>query len=341
MPATCPLCGHVDNRVIRTFSLTEVAEFFTPKMVSVKNYERMKLVLSELWQSGDACVMRCGQCDLGFAVPFVAGTAEFYQLEAPDTPYPKDKWEYQRTLQSLQDRPKLGLRLLDVGAGKGYFLSHLLTRGWKPGQLASTEYSSAGREAIERLGVACAQSDLRSLNTLGVFDVICMFQVLEHLDGYDSLFEGIGRLARPQAEIFIAVPNGARIDFNEDMGLQYDFPPNHLSRWSRKSFEVLAAKYGWVVEGCEVEPQTNVWQEAVYGAVNRYIRNSHVLGSWARLTYGLADRAFVRSSRANKLVKAFGMATSPDVWLTAARVAFRGRSGGIPHALWVHLRHTD
>ena len=282
--------------------------------------------------------MRCTPCAFGFADPFVAGTKEFYGLEAPDTPYPTDKWEYQRSLQECDKIRDNGTKLLDVGAGKGHFLSHLLQHGWTPRQLFATEYSISGMKSIQGLGVSCAQTDIRNLDHADHFNVICMFQVLEHLDGYDALFGAIDRLTQPRAHLFIAVPNGARIDFNEAFGLQDDCPPNHLSRWSPRSFNVLAAKYGWVVAGCEMEPPASLRQEAAYGAVNRYIRNSHRAGSWARLTYGWADRAFARSGKANKMAKALGMATSPDCWMAATRVVIASRGRGVPHALWVHLR---
>ena len=81
-------------------------------------------------------------------------------------------------------------------------------------------------------------------------------------------------------------------------------------------------------------------QEAVYGAVNRYIHNSHRAGSWSRFTYGMAERNFSRSGRVNKAIKAAGMLLSPASWVAAARVAGQSRNGGVPHALWVHLRRV-
>jgi hypothetical protein len=166
-----------------------------------------------------------------------------------------------------------------------------------------------------------------------------LFEVLEHLDGYDALFAAIDRIGRTTVDLFMAVPNGARITFNEQNGLQDDCPPNHISRWSPQSFGVLAQNYGWTVEGCEFEPPT-MRQEAVYGAVNRYIHNSHRAGSWSRFTYGVAERNFSRSGRVNKAIKAVGMLLSPASWLAAARVAAQSRNGGVPHALWVHLRRV-
>lgn len=339
LPANCPLCGRPPSGIINSYTAQDVAEFFTSRVLGRERCDRMEAILHRLWGGDTVRVVRCDPCAFGYADPFVAGTAEFYQLEAPDTPYPRDKWEYAHTLRRVSDRLSPEASLLDIGAGKGYFLSRLIDRGWKPGNLMATEFSVSGGEAIARLGVECRPTDVRSLDGGGRrFDAITMFQVLEHLDGYDGLMEAVARLAKPDAHLFVAVPNGARIAFNERNGLLPDCPPNHVSRWTPKSFQVFADKYGWTLEGCELEPAPTVAGEAVYGAVNRFIQRSHVRGTWARAVYA-GSRPF--RGRVNKAVKAFGVATSPDAWGAAATVARAARGGGgVPHALWAHLRRA-
>lgn len=337
----CPLCGQPPSSVINTFTVTDVAEFFTSRAIDPEACDRMETILAELWGGNTVQVMRCDPCEFGYADPFVAGTADFYGLEAPDTPYPRDKWEYRHTLQQLAGWPSATSSLLDIGAGKGHFVSRLVDRGWKPGNLMTTEFSAAGKAAIERLGVECRPLDVRSLDVGGRrFDAICLFQVLEHLDRYDELMEALSRLAGPGAHLFLAVPNGARIAFNERHGLLPDCPPNHVSRWSPQSFRVFADRYGWRLEDCATEPAPTVSGEAVYGAVNRFIQRSHAPRTWARRVYAAAGRRPF-SGRANKVVKALGLAASPDAWRAGATVATAALSGrGVPHALWAHLRHA-
>jgi SAM-dependent methyltransferase len=338
MLTNCPLCSASPSGVIHAFTSAEIADFFTPRSLSRAKYARMVSILEGLWRRTAVKVVKCDACAFCYADPFVAGTPEFYNLEAPDTPYPRDKWEYRRTLQQLARWPETTSTLLDVGAGKGYFLSQLIGRGWEPRNLMAAEFSTLGRSAIERLGVECYQGDVRSLSTDRRFDAICLFQVLEHLDGYDELFAALSRLSKPNAHLFVAVPNGARIDLNERLGLLLDLPPNHISRWTPRSVQILAEKYGWTVESCELEPETSMTQEAAYAAVNRFIRTAYLPRSWARAVFKVADRNLPEGSTLNKAVKTFGMVVSPSVWLTSARAAYEARNGGIPHALWAHLR---
>jgi len=335
----CPLCARPTSDVLRRFTLCETAETFCPEMLGRDKYLHMQRILEQLWSCDHVEVLRCGHCDFGFSDPFVAGNAEFYNLQAPDTPYPRDKWEYRRTLRVFAGLRGSVRSVLDVGAGKGYFLRHLISDGWSPGQLESTEFSITGRRAIEALGASCHPMDVRQLKDSGKqFDAICMFQVLEHCDGYDALLDALGSLTAPNAHLFIAVPNGRRVDFDESVGVWFDRPPNHISRWTPDSFGVFAAKYGWRIEEIELEPAPSVASEAAYGAINTFLVNSHRPGSWARWSYGQADRWFDHRSKANKAVKAAAMALSPGSWRAALKLAAAARVGAVPHSLWVHLR---
>ncbi len=335
----CPLCDEPTSNVLNTFSAADIAELFCPEMLSREMYARMQETLTQLWKQQFVRICKCGGCDFGFSDPFVAGSAGFYQLQSPDTPYPRNKWEYQRTLKVLSGLKAKVSSVLDVGAGKGHFLGHLISNGWSPNRLEATEFSAAGANAIEGLGVICHRSDVRELKHSGPrFDAICLFQVLEHLDDYDELLRSLGKLTNSNGHLFIAVPNGNRVDFNEQAGLQYDCPPNHISRWTPDSLRIFAKKYGWQIDAIELEPSASIMQEARYGAINRFLRNSHVRGSWARSSYETADRWFPHNSRGNKAFKAAAMALSADAWRSGLKVALAARRGAVPHALWVHLR---
>ena len=94
------------------------------------------------------------------------------------------------------------------------------------------------------------------LNRLGEpFDVICLFQVLEHLDRLPELFGALHRLAAPGALLMVSVPNAARTAFFELNGALLDMPPNHIGRWSKKAFESL--EFGW--ELVDLQVSTESW----------------------------------------------------------------------------------
>jgi len=84
-------------------------------------------------------------------------------------------------------------------------------------------------------------------------DVICLFQVLEHMDGLDVLFEKFNWLLKPGGSIFIAVPNQNMIEFNELNGALLDMPPNHIGRWNRKCFEIIGNKHNLTIKDYQLE----------------------------------------------------------------------------------------
>ena len=86
------------------------------------------------------------------------------------------------------------------------------------------------------------------------FDIVCMFQILEHMDNLESLFKKITKLTRKNATLFIVVPNEKRVEFDEQNGALLDMPPNHISRWNKKSFEILAKRNGFQVVDYQEEP---------------------------------------------------------------------------------------
>ena len=60
--------------------------------------------------------------------------------------------------------------------------------------------------------------------------------MLEHLDNLHKLVDRLKNLLSKNGEIIIAVPNEKIIEFNELNGALLDMPPNHIGRWSKKTF---------------------------------------------------------------------------------------------------------
>jgi 2-polyprenyl-3-methyl-5-hydroxy-6-metoxy-1,4-benzoquinol methylase len=303
--SVCPICGRESNEVIRGYTASGVAAAFFPPRVLPEKYSLVEKDVARIWQSDQAKVLRCQHCNFGFASPFRAGDADFYEHSSYDTAYPRDKFEYGRTIEWMEKGGDLSTKtVLEIGAGKGYFLEKLIERGALPSQLVASEFSSSGREAIEALGVKCVSEDIRNIaDELGQkFDFIVMFQVLEHMDDYPGLAKAVKQLSHRNSRIFISVPNGRRIDYNEEAGLLLDMPPNHVSRWYPESFKSFAQNYRMSVTACEIEG-TSTRFEMTYAMINRFLRKSQDAGTWPNRVSNLADRL---SSRNRRLVKLAG-----------------------------------
>jgi hypothetical protein len=64
--------------------------FVNPRQYPVR-FRKLKLHLSQLWGRDSCDIRKCADCGFGFADPFVAGGAEFYNLAAPHPSYPSMK----------------------------------------------------------------------------------------------------------------------------------------------------------------------------------------------------------------------------------------------------------
>jgi SAM-dependent methyltransferase len=332
--ASCPICKSSDARLARRLSSKEVAQHYVRAEIDPDRHAKLLAHVETLWGSTGCEWLDCGQCGFGYATPFVAGDAVFYELASGNTPYPKWKWEFQRTFDRLRDtriaQARTG-RLLELGAGDGHLLQALGEAGWPKSAMLGLEYSSSGLAAMARRDIPSRAVDVRDPTVEGPFDVICLFQVLEHLDELDALFERLGALAAPGADLFIGVPNGDWQRANEALGTCDDFPPNHLSRWSPANFEMMAGRFGWRVEAIELEPIRRS-QAARYAFAESFLRASETPGGMANFCMRVASH--VPGKLPARALKAFGAGLEPACWAAALdRFAFASPSPNI----WAHL----
>lgn len=290
--AKCPVCSHHEGSLYWTVNSQEAAAHFVLETAARDRFEKLKAHIETLWQGPTCKVIECRSCRFVYASPYVAGDKTFYELAYERSGYPGWKWEYRKTLDTLQPLITPEFTLLEVGAGNGAFIRALLPLEVQAKNMVATEYSDYGRTSIEQMGIQCLPEDVRSLdkNQYGKrFDAICLFQVLEHLDNLDPLFVQLKTLLKTGGSLFIAVPNNARIEFNEQNGALLDMPPNHIGRWNRSCFEVIARNHGFTLAEHAVEEFKRLpalYQFAVY----RTMKNAQRNGSLENLAFSLKGR---------------------------------------------------
>lgn len=300
LEATCPVCGHSRGEQLWSVDSRQSARHFVLPEVDPQRYGELASHIAALWQSDRCRVVRCDCCRFCYSWPFVAGDARFYALAYPNHGYPKWKWEYDAALSWIAAGRTSDVHVLEIGAGNGVFAAALVERGIPKERIVCTEFSAGGRAAINELGIRCVPDDVRDLSGPdwdGRFELICMFQVLEHMDRIDELFARLAALIRPGGRLIAAVPNPAMIEFNELNGALRDMPPCHVGRWNARCFEQIGRRFGFHFADNAVEPGR--WMSMAKQFVGyRLLQQSQTPGSWANRAFRLRWRPLRRAAQA-------------------------------------------
>lgn len=148
-------------------------------------------------------------------------------------------------------------RLLDIGCGTGAFLAHMKKHGWTVEGVEPSEV--ARQQALQQL-LTVHPSDHLFDAAIGDFDVISMWHVLEHVHTLNDYMERLQIIMRPNATLFIAVPNYTSYDARAygAAWAAYDVP-RHLYHFSPDSMRGLLEKHGFSLKA--IQP---MWYDSFY-----------------------------------------------------------------------------
>lgn len=239
--STCPLCFCNNATQIWKASVSEQASHFLSPLVNRDKYEKLKDHICSLQNSSFVSLNKCSECNFIYSSPHFAGDKKFYDLIFSNTnKYPQNRWEFIKSVEIIKKSKFTKPKILEIGSGDGAFIRKLVKRRITTKKsITAIEYSKYGKSKIKKLGIDCLSVDVKNnKNKLPYkeYDFICLFQVLEHLDDIHKLVERLKNLLSINGEILISVPNDKIIEFNELNGALLDMPPNHIGRWSKKTF---------------------------------------------------------------------------------------------------------
>jgi len=260
----CPVCNYeISTDKYLLFNPEDAARHLLDQKLDNDRFAQFEFLVSNIWGNNDCAYIDCPECRLGFAYPFIAGDKDLYSFIYNNiNSYPKWKWEYQITFEEIKkriDNSKSTLNLLEIGAGDGAFLRKISPELISRENIICTEYSNAGKREIEKYGINCYSLDVRDpffVKYSGYFDLVCVFQVLEHLDDLEGFFRRIDLITKSNSDIFIAVPNDQMTKFYNSMNCFLDIPPIHISSWNKDSLSFIAKRFGWVIKDHKIESQS-------------------------------------------------------------------------------------
>jgi len=186
-----------------------------------------------------------------FYYPFeLQGTPSLYEaLEKNAWYYLEQKWEHIQSLKFITSADKV----LEIGCGQCSFLLSLKNKfGGEPIGLEMNQHAI---EKATSMGLNVKNEDLDSyaVKNREAFDVVCFYQVLEHIADPLTFLQKALLLLRKGGKLILAVPNNDSL-LNKDVENALNYPPHHMGLWTKKSLVYLTDLLNIKLEHMQNEP---------------------------------------------------------------------------------------
>lgn len=214
---------------------------------------RPKEIFQEPLFGKDFPLFECPQCSVTFSImpanfplqDWYRRADHLYSEVEWMMPAAAPLWRFKYFFESAL-RLKITGDLLDVGCGEGRFLAYARKKGWN-GTLAGLDFNpEIARRSEDGLKIEVGPLDQFVKNSgLKKFDVVVLFDVLEHMAEPAKAVAQIASLLKEKAYLCVTVPNAERIRF---FGWEaFDYPPHHFTRWNAKALRLIVERAGFDV----------------------------------------------------------------------------------------------
>ena len=201
---------------------------------------------------------KCNDTGYRFYLPTnIWGDGKFYEgLEEYNKDYyPQVRWEHNLMVSKIDTDKKV----LEIGCGEGAFLKMMLQKG-----ITNIEAIELNEKAAFALCNAGFKVNVETIETFSVnnkeqYDVVCFFQVLEHIYDVKSFIDAALLVLKKGGKMVIAVPNNNPYLYKHDINHTLNLPPHHAGLWNKEAFENLEKFYPIKLKQLFVRPLDNIW----------------------------------------------------------------------------------
>jgi SAM-dependent methyltransferase len=213
---------------------------------------------------------KCLECGLRFFVPdTVAGSPALYgMLEKHEWYYQERKWEHDVALEDM-----VGARDgVEIGCAFGSFVGRVIKERGIP--FEGLEQNPSAISVGQSKGIPIRLESIEELarRRPASYDVVCFFQVLEHVTAPGTFLKSACELLRPGGKLILGVPN-SKSSICSFLSF-FDAPPHHMSRWSGNVLKQLPRWFPVKLVRIAYEPlqETKValYVEAHEGILRKY-----------------------------------------------------------------------
>jgi len=135
--------------------------------------------------------------------------------------------------------------ILDLGCAAGTFLDVAKEQGW---DTSGVEINPEMRDIAAKVCVNKISASIEDV--AGVYEVITMWEYLEHVRKPAEILQKAGKLLTSGGLLCISFPNiENRSSIQNQIGWEHVKPPEHLHYWNAHNIELLLEKSGFQIVG--------------------------------------------------------------------------------------------
>lgn len=248
----------------------------SPFKIQEKYRNNYGIEVEDLLKGQEIELYRCETTGFKFFYPFdVAGDGQFYsKLQVFDWYYMPWKWEHELCKKIINQ----GSKVLEVGCAKGDFLRRVKEEiGVK---VVGLELNKKAIKEGKRNGLPIVDETIQAhaINNKGKYDVVCSFQVLEHISDVNSFLQAQIDCIKENGRLIIAVPNNDSF-IKYDEGNTLNHPPHHMGLWTPGSVKSLEKVFNIKLAGIYFEPLQEIhFQWFYYVQIRRLHAKNELIG---------------------------------------------------------------
>lgn len=186
-------------------------------------------------------LVKCASCSFIFSqwIPEKQELDDYYKNGYELTNYfsPITEKRYHQLLDKFEKHRQTN-RILDIGAGCGFFMETAKKRGW---EVTGTEFSKNSIAACKNSNTELVFGELSEIELPeSHFDIVINLEVIEHINNPVPFVSEIERILRKGGLVYITTPNFNAIH-RYRLRSKYDVIsyPNHLCYFTKKTLKQL------------------------------------------------------------------------------------------------------
>lgn len=235
---TSPLIPDEPVKPVQTLSVAKIVESYQKSFgIDVQSYFR-DLQEIQIWEGQNSL--------LNFYFPTIAGDEKFYaEISQKYAGYYQTwKWEHEIAGQFVKNQQKV----LEIGCGNGYFLEKI--KADKSAEVWGLEFNPKAIEFALKKGLRVEAEMIENFcqSNPEKFDVVCAFQVLEHVANPKMFLESSLKTLKKGGYLCIGVPNNDSYLYAKDTYQTLNLPPHHTLLWRETSLKYVAQMFDLEVQ---------------------------------------------------------------------------------------------